>query len=95
MLESFITGAISCLILTGIFLLFKKPRKKSHLYIQNVILGIIGAFLILGGISSLSIDSEYPAIFWLGLLSEGLIGFFVVRKFISNLKQLENNEFEE
>ena len=95
MLESFITGSISCLILTGIFLLFKKPRKKSHLYIQNIMLGIIGAFLLVPGIAALSVSFENPAMLLLCLCTLGLVGFLIVRKFISNLKMLENNELDD
>lgn len=94
MLDSFIVGALTSLILSGFYFLFKKPNKKIHLYIQNAILTILFIFLLIGFIGGIASLSEFPT-FILLIIVDGLLISFIVKKFLNNLKQLRNNDFEE
>ena len=94
MLDSFIVGALTSLILSGFYFLFKKPNKKKYIYIQNAILIILVIFLLFGIIGSIATLSEFPPFIFLIIVYALLIPF-IVKKFLNNLKQLRNNDFEE
>ena len=95
MFEPFIIGAISSLVIAAFYWLFKKPSKKTHLYIQNVILIMLGVFCLIAFIAALTTMTEFPILILPILIVVGPGVFFIVKKFLNNLKQLTNNEFEE
>ncbi len=88
---------VGILFLVIMFLcIFKKPRKKAHLYIQNAILVIYGICFLFGLIMCICgvAMTEYPKVFLFSVMVFGTFLFLIVKKFLKNLKLLSNNEFE-
>ena len=95
MFEPFIIGALSSLVIGAFYFLFKKPSKKSHLYIQNAILIILGVLCLIAFIAALTTMTEFPILILPIIVVVGPGAFFIVKKFLNNLKLLSSNEFEE
>ena len=95
MFDSLIIGAGTALTLGAFYFLFKKPRKKTHLLIQNAILAILALILFIAFIFGLT-ESGDSAILLLPLLIVVVPGeFFVIKKLYNNVKSMQNNNFEE
>lgn len=94
-MESFLVGAISSLIITGLYFLFKKPSKKKHLYIQNTILIILAVLCLIMGISSIFALEDFPALIFLSIFSVSIAGFFIGWKLNKNLKLLQSDELKD
>ena len=95
MLDSFIIGAGTALTIGAFYFLFTKPRKKTHLLIQNVILIILALILFITFIFGLTEIGD-SAIILLPLLIVVVPGeFFVIKKLYNNVKSMQNNDFEE
>lgn len=95
MFESFIIGALTSLVLSAFYFLFKKPSKKSHLYIQNIILIILAILCLIAFVVSLTVLTEFPILI-LPLLITVVPGvFFIIKKLLINQKELKNYAFEE
>lgn len=94
-MESFIIGAGSTLVIGAFYLLFKKPSKKIHLYIQNVILVIFATILLFVFGFGLTECSESPILilplFFVEVPAEAFIGW----KLYKNYKLFKDNRFEE
>ena len=94
-MESFIIGAVSTLIIGGFFILFQKPNKKIHLYIQNIVLVILALILLFAFCFGLTEISESPILilplFIVIVPAEAFIGW----KLYKNYNLFKNNEFEE
>ena len=93
-MESFIIGAVSTLIIGGFFILFQKPSKKIHLYIQNVVLVILALILLFAFGFGLTDISESPILIlpiFIVVPAEVFIGW----KLYKNYNLFKNNEFEE
>ena len=95
MFDSFIIGALSSLVISAFYFLFKKPSKKSHLYIQNTILIILGVLCLVSFITALTTMTEFPILILATIVVVVPGAFFIVKKFLNNLKLLSSNEFEE
>ena len=96
MFESFIIGALPSLVIGAFYFLFKKPSKKSHLYIQNAILIILGVLCLVAFMAALTTMTEVPILILpMIVVVVGPGAFFIVKKFLNNLKLLSSNEFEE
>ena len=95
MFESFIIGVLSSLVIGAFYFLFKKPSKKTHLYIQNTILIVLGIFCLITFIAALTTMTEFPILILPIIIVVAPGAFFIVKKFLSNLKLLNSNEFEE
>lgn len=94
MFESFAVGALSCLVISGFYFLFKKPCKRSHVYIQNTILVILSVLGVIAFVSSLATIDEFPALI-LPVLTVVMPGeFFIFKKLLKNFNLLNNDKFE-
>lgn len=95
-MESFLIGALSCLVLGCVAFLFAKPRKKAHLYIQNVVLIFLAVFCLFVLIfCSIDLAVEFPALLILNMITIAVAEFFIIRKLIKNKKLLEAGDIEE
>ena len=94
MIDAFMVGAITSLVISGFYFLFKKPTKKIHAYIKIIILAVLGIFGLILNVVSLTEIEESPAIIFSIIVSIPL-EFVIVYKFIKILKLLQSNEFEE
>ena len=94
MFDSFIIGALSSLVIGAFYFLFKKPSKKMHLYIQNTVLIILGVFCLISFIAALATMRESPILILPFIIVVGPGTFFIVKKFLNNLKILKSNEFD-
>lgn len=95
MVESLIIGALSSLVISGFYFLFKKPTKKIHVYIQNAFLILLAIVCLIALISSFTTIDEYAILLLPMLIVVIPGGYFIIRKLYKNIQQLNNNEFEE
>ena len=94
LIDTFIIGALSSLVISAFYFLFKKPRKKLHLYIQNAILIVLTCFILIAFIASLTIIIEFPILIIPIIIVAFLGEFFILKKLFNNSEQLINNDFE-
>ena len=94
MIDAFMVGAITSLIISGFYFLFKKPTKKIHAYIKIIILAVLGIFGLILYVAGLTEIEEAPITIFstIGIVP---LEFLIVYKFIKILKLLQSNEFEE
>ncbi|MBE6600361.1 MAG: hypothetical protein E7640_04090 [Ruminococcaceae bacterium] len=95
MVESLIIGALSSLVISGFYFLFKKPTKKIHAYIQNAFLILLAIVCLLALIASFTTIDEHAISSLPALIVVIPGGYFIIRKLYKNIRQLNNNEFEE
>ena len=94
-MDSFIIGALTALVLGLFTFLFKKPTKKSHLYIQNTFLVLLAIVCLISLFSSFAFPKE-SLILILPISIVVVPGeFFIIRKLLKNLEQLKNGSFKE
>lgn len=95
MIEAFIRGAISALIISTWVLFFKKLKKKRHVQIQMGILIGIASCLFLIIITGLIV--AFTDDFGIGIficLACGAFEFFILRKIQEDYKQIKEDKFE-
>lgn len=95
MLDSFIIGVLSTIVLGGFYCLFKTVVGKTHVQVQTGCLIFLAILLLLVFFLSFSVYEEFP-ILLLPILTVVLPGeVLLVRKIIKNVDRLQRKDFDD